>query len=194
MNRGWCGVFAVVLAVTACGSSKLQLGPEDAGAESSVDGAVLDAPVASDAIVPDVVDAMVSDGRSQVEPTSEAGPEASSNTPLSLPLASTGSAKLDVLFMIDNSGSMGDKQVLLADAVPDLINRLITPNCVDGQGVPVGGAADANGACALGSPEFPPSTTCTSASSVRRSEVAEARVRRASTGPVTSAIRVVTER
>ena len=35
--------------------------------------------------------------------------------------------KIDVLFMIDNSASMADKQLLLADAVPQLLNRLITP-------------------------------------------------------------------
>src|SRR5258708_3323593 len=39
--------------------------------------------------------------------------------------------KLDVLLMIDNSASMGDKQDYLAAAVPDLVARLVTPNCVD---------------------------------------------------------------
>ena len=34
--------------------------------------------------------------------------------------------KLDLLFMIDNSASMGDKQQLLAEAVPDMINRLVS--------------------------------------------------------------------
>jgi len=38
--------------------------------------------------------------------------------------------KVDLLFMIDNSASMGDKQDLLALAVPDLVSRLLTPNCV----------------------------------------------------------------
>src|SRR6185436_7699855 len=32
--------------------------------------------------------------------------------------------KVDLLFAIDNSASMGDKQQILADAVPDLINGL----------------------------------------------------------------------
>jgi hypothetical protein len=39
--------------------------------------------------------------------------------------------KLDILFSIDNSASMGDKQAYLTQAIPDLINRLITPNCVN---------------------------------------------------------------
>ncbi len=38
--------------------------------------------------------------------------------------------KVDLLFAIDNSASMGDKQDLLAAAVPVLINRLLNPNCV----------------------------------------------------------------
>ncbi len=38
--------------------------------------------------------------------------------------------KVDVLFDIDNSASMGDKQAYLAQAIPDLVNRLVTPNCV----------------------------------------------------------------
>src|SRR5580693_1526852 len=39
--------------------------------------------------------------------------------------------KIDLLFDIDNSASMGDKQDYLASAIPDLISRLINPNCVD---------------------------------------------------------------
>jgi hypothetical protein len=39
--------------------------------------------------------------------------------------------KVDLLFMIDNSASMGDKQTLLSLAVPIMINRLVNPNCVD---------------------------------------------------------------
>ncbi len=39
--------------------------------------------------------------------------------------------KVDLLFAIDNSASMGDKQDLFKDAVPDLISRLLTPDCVD---------------------------------------------------------------
>jgi hypothetical protein len=39
--------------------------------------------------------------------------------------------KIDLLFMIDNSGSMADKQRILEDAVPELLKRLITPRCVD---------------------------------------------------------------
>jgi hypothetical protein len=39
--------------------------------------------------------------------------------------------KVDVLFAIDNSASMGDKQSLLSSAVATFINRLLVPNCVD---------------------------------------------------------------
>jgi hypothetical protein len=65
--------------------------------------------------------------------------------------------KLDLLFMIDNSASMGDKQVYLEQAVPELIAQLIAPECVDASGNPTGGKSDVNGNCpAGGSPVFPP--------------------------------------
>jgi hypothetical protein len=71
--------------------------------------------------------------------------------------------KIDVLLAIDNSSSMGDKQKFLAAAVPRLVNRLVTPNCVDDEGKAV---VDANGkvivstlsegkaTCAKGKAEF----------------------------------------
>ncbi|MDP9033184.1 MAG: hypothetical protein M3O50_00110, partial [Myxococcota bacterium] len=64
--------------------------------------------------------------------------------------------KIDLLFMVDNSASMGDKQDLLAAAVPDMLNRLVSPNCVDAAGNPTGQTAQM-GICPGGSsPEFPP--------------------------------------
>src|SRR5690606_15480387 len=38
--------------------------------------------------------------------------------------------KIDLLFVIDNSISMADKQAILAVAVPGLVERLINPDCV----------------------------------------------------------------
>ncbi|HWP04456.1 MAG TPA: hypothetical protein VNN72_01880 [Polyangiaceae bacterium] len=63
--------------------------------------------------------------------------------------------KVDLLFMIDNSLSMADKQDILAQAVPVLVKRLVTPTCIDDDGKPLG-VSDANGHCAQGSPEFNP--------------------------------------
>jgi hypothetical protein len=63
--------------------------------------------------------------------------------------------KIDLLFMIDNSALMGDKQALLAQAVPDLLTRLVTPNCIDATGNVVG-RSDMNGQCSQGTPEFSP--------------------------------------
>ena len=42
--------------------------------------------------------------------------------------------KIDLLFMIDNSVSMADKQEILKAAVPVLLGRLVAPICVDGNG------------------------------------------------------------
>jgi hypothetical protein len=64
--------------------------------------------------------------------------------------------RVDLLFLIDNSRSMGDKQQYLAAAVPDLLNRLLTPNCVDVTDSTKVIGVSANGACATGRIEFPP--------------------------------------
>jgi hypothetical protein len=66
--------------------------------------------------------------------------------------------KIDLLFVIDNSASMGDKQQYLIQAVPQLITRLVTPNCVDPSSGAIYGPSDAsgNGACMQGQVEFPP--------------------------------------
>jgi len=68
--------------------------------------------------------------------------------------------KVDLLFMIDNSASMGDKQAYLSAAIPDLVTRLVTPNCIDPSNGSVVGTStpSANGTatCPDGSqPEFP---------------------------------------
>ena len=64
--------------------------------------------------------------------------------------------RLDLLFMIDNSKSMGDKQAYLSSAVPDLLQRLITPNCVDSTDLTTVVGVSSNGVCSTGTIEFPP--------------------------------------
>jgi len=62
--------------------------------------------------------------------------------------------KIDLLFMIDNSRSMGDKQTLLAKAVPKLVDRLVVPRCVSEAGS-AHQRLSVNEACPAGSsPEF----------------------------------------
>jgi hypothetical protein len=63
--------------------------------------------------------------------------------------------KIDLLFMIDNSLSMKDKQNILEEAVPVLVKRLVSPRCLDREGNPVG-MVDSAGTCATGRPEFHP--------------------------------------
>jgi len=70
-------------------------------------------------------------------------------------LAQAAVDKVDILFDIDNSASMGDKQAYLAEAIPDLITRLVTPNCIDANDDVVG-QSDTQGHCAKGQVEFPP--------------------------------------
>jgi hypothetical protein len=64
-------------------------------------------------------------------------------------------SKIDLLFMIDNSSSMADKQAILSQAVPDLVKRLIEPKCVDKvTGMVVGDAV--NNQCTTGVLDFEP--------------------------------------
>lgn len=65
-----------------------------------------------------------------------------------------GNEKVDVLFVVDGSASMGDKQELLASAIPSLLRRLLEPLCVEGG--QYNGATATGGICPSGSPEFPP--------------------------------------
>ncbi len=66
--------------------------------------------------------------------------------------------KIDLVLMVDNSSSMADKQQILATAIPDLINGLVNPSCLDAKGNLV--ANQPSGpleACPAGSGrEFPP--------------------------------------
>src|SRR5690606_20394751 len=47
-------------------------------------------------------------------------------------VSSKGVDKIDLLFVVDNSISMADKQQILKDAVPVLVRRLVQPTCVGG--------------------------------------------------------------
>lgn len=58
--------------------------------------------------------------------------------------------------MVDNSRHMGDKQQLLAEALPRLIRRFTNPRCLDASLQPTRMIADDNGECPSGTPEFPP--------------------------------------
>ena len=69
---------------------------------------------------------------------------------------SKGVDKIDLVFMIDNSSSMADKQQILQAAVPDVVNRLVNPQCVDADTQqPVGTQpSDPSAACPQGVREF----------------------------------------
>src|SRR5690606_448532 len=72
-------------------------------------------------------------------------------------LASRGIEKLDLLFVVDNSLSMADKQKVLAKTLPDVLARLISPSCVDREGAIVSRPASSAEACPQGTArEFEP--------------------------------------
>jgi hypothetical protein len=68
----------------------------------------------------------------------------------------SGINKVDILFDIDNSASMGDKQAYLVQAIPQMIARLVTPRCLDAMNNVIMGenASPSTGQCATGTPEF----------------------------------------
>ncbi|MEP7049948.1 MAG: hypothetical protein ABJB12_06325 [Pseudomonadota bacterium] len=84
-------------------------------------------------------------------PLTETSPE-TTNTYVNQ-LRQTAVTKIDLLFMVDNSTSMADKQEILQSAVPVLVKRLTSPICVDGKGAPTG-ESSVGGRCTSGRPEF----------------------------------------
>jgi hypothetical protein len=80
------------------------------------------------------------------------------NTQVGIFVRTEAITKIDLLFLIDNSASMGDKQNYLISAVPDLVSRLVQPNCVDPTNPDlIVVQSDPTGACPAGSIiEFPP--------------------------------------
>ena len=70
-------------------------------------------------------------------PVRDAGPDADAEVPEICPDKKVSKLRLgavrqmDLLFVVDNSASMADKQVLLKDAVPPLVSRLVNPWCLD---------------------------------------------------------------
>jgi len=113
------GVLALFVGMAACGSSvdtnPLSTGP---GGDPSGGGVVVSSTGASGS------------GNTGSGGTSSASTGSGMTPPPGV------STKVDLLLMIDNSRSMADKQAILGDAVPDLVQRLINPACVDGSGVP----------------------------------------------------------
>jgi hypothetical protein len=171
MNQKWNAAFAILLSTSACaGTTTKQPSPSgssdaaedadvagNADAYSVADVANTDSTGSAETASPAVVDASTPDAQTTVVTNPDASADAALMGNFTISLAATAPVqRLDLLFMIDNSESMGDKQVLLADAVPDMLERLVTPNCVDANGYPNGAVVDANGACAQGSPEFAP--------------------------------------
>lgn len=75
-------------------------------------------------------------------------------------IPNSGVNKIDLVLGIDNSASMADKQQILAEAVPDLVESLVNPRCIDEMGEPVAANMQPKGPkddCPEGSRrEFPP--------------------------------------
>jgi hypothetical protein len=69
------------------------------------------------------------------------------------------STKLDVLFVLDSSPTMADKQNILNLSLPSFVSRLANPLCVDAQGKPLATQpASGDAACVGGTRELTPVT------------------------------------
>jgi hypothetical protein len=149
------GAYGLGCVLTACaGHPTRPLPPDDSGSDTSI-AQPTDAdaaPTNDDARIAEMPDSAATDSDAGGGHAADAG---SAGCVSRLLLRTRAVDRLDLLFMIDNSASMGDKQTLLAQAVPDMITRLVTPNCIDPTGK-VLAPSDANGACAAGKLEFLP--------------------------------------
>ncbi len=106
---------------------------------AALDGSVPDAAADVAADVTPVPDATIVD----------AGPDGARPPPGPPTLS-----KVDVVFVVDNSRGMLEKQRLLSVSAGRFIERLITPRCVDATGAVVGTSVD--GVCATGKLEHSP--------------------------------------
>jgi hypothetical protein len=86
-----------------------------------------------------------------------AGTTSSSSGTTTMPPALVPADKVDLLLVVDNSRSMGDKQQILAKTLPDVLLGLVSPRCIDGKGTPVAQPQSPQEACPAGSKrEFVP--------------------------------------
>jgi len=157
MTRASIGLaMCCLVAAGACGSGRHDGADGSRVDAGGADAALLGADAGDDGAPPDAADAdaaAAADGAADGSLDAARQPEAQAGAPVVLRTASA--QKVDLLFMIDNSASMGDKQALLAQAIPDMIARLVSPNCVATDGTVVG-QSGVDGQCATGTVEFPP--------------------------------------
>jgi hypothetical protein len=135
MRQGAKGLLWLLVSCVACGGS-INRGTSDGGGGADggdSGGGLTDGP-----------------------PPADTGPGPNDATVDSAPPPPQKAGKVDILFMIDNSQSMADKQSILSGAAPDLLNRLLQPNCVSASGAVIGQST--NGQCATGKLEFNPVT------------------------------------
>lgn len=65
---------------------------------------------------------------------------------------------LDVVFVVDNGFTGGAAQRLLSQAIPYMVDRLVSPRCVNGRGQIVDAPPDLDAPCEVGLRDFAPQT------------------------------------
>jgi hypothetical protein len=133
-----CAALTSALLIAACGSRTISMAVCPQGAEPCSD---------FDDLV-SVHSSATGGAAGSGNTGSDAGGDADTKPPIP--------DKVDLLFMIDNSPSMADKQAVFAQMVGDLIGRLSSPACVDpGSGIVVA-QPESDGSCVAGEREFEP--------------------------------------
>jgi len=141
--RGRLAFISFLPCALACGGKTLSFYGPDAGSPTGAGGSVTSSSVSATTGVGGI--------------TSGAGGAGGSGPADSLiPATQRPATKVDLLFMIDNSSSMADKQSILALAVPDLLNRLVNPVCIDLATGQTTGNRNPDGSCTRGELEFDP--------------------------------------
>ena len=135
--------------MAACGGKTSDTG--DGGPPGGVFEAGVDAPLAEAGKGPG--DAGPTDATPGDTGLGNDASDASEGGVVSWPPA-TPTRKIDLLFMVQNSAAMEGVGPYLQASVPELIDRLINPSCIDGAGNVV--AASVGGVCATGTLEFQP--------------------------------------
>lgn len=143
----------------------LDAGPEtdDATTDDSVSTDLDDPPNSADGGLDGTEASDSADGTGGTGSATDANPSNDAPDPTSpgeMPVAS-GEApqRVDLLFVIDNSLGMADKQLLLSETVPDLVRRLQSPPCITRDGLVVERPVDPDAPCISGAQrEFRPIT------------------------------------
>jgi hypothetical protein len=156
---GWSGAIGLPLLLVACGGDTKSTGVESPsqggrGAIAAGDGGGAHLDAGKGGAMPSGGTANGTAGEGYGEAGAPNGGDGMPpDTSAFVRVNGNAATRLDILFVIDNSSGMRDKQTILELSLAPFLERLLEPECVDANGEPLGQSSSA-GVCAGGSPEF----------------------------------------